>query len=83
MRWGQQSRQVVLQRLTQNTIKRQVWTWDVLLCPVVLFQFLDLGPQAVKVLQNRVCIKNTHNTQITSILHKNWAKIFKSWIILK
>ena len=54
MRRRQQSRQIVLQRLAQNTVKSQIRSRNVLLGPVVLSQLANLGPQTVQVLFLRV-----------------------------
>ena len=42
-----EGRQVVLQGLTQHTVKGDVRTQDVTLLPAILLKLFDLGPQAV------------------------------------
>lgn len=49
--WRCERGQVVLQGLTQHTVKRNIRPQDVTLLPAVLLQLLHLGPETVQILQ--------------------------------
>lgn len=46
----EESRQVVLQGFTENTVKCQVWSRYVLFNPIILPQFPHLSPKAIQIL---------------------------------